>query len=66
MMHVRTLAEGIETQEQYDALAELGCNFGQGYLFSHPLPSADVAAWAAQQVPHYSRPPSGRRAAQPV
>ena len=50
MMNVRTLAEGIETQEQCDALAALGCKFGQGYLFSHPMRGADVAGWAAGQA----------------
>lgn len=33
----RTLAEGIETQAQCNTLHELGCRFGQGYLFSEPL-----------------------------
>ncbi len=47
MMNVRTLAEGIETQEQCDALAALGCKYGQGYLFSRPMAGADVASWAA-------------------
>jgi EAL domain-containing protein (putative c-di-GMP-specific phosphodiesterase class I) len=47
MMHVRTLAEGIETQEQCDILAELGCKYGQGFLFAHPMPGSDVAGWAA-------------------
>lgn len=32
------IAEGIETEEQRDILTEVGCNFGQGYLFSKPLP----------------------------
>lgn len=32
------IAEGIETEEQRDTLTEVGCNFGQGYLFSKPLP----------------------------
>jgi EAL domain-containing protein (putative c-di-GMP-specific phosphodiesterase class I) len=50
MMNVRTLAEGIETQEQCDVLAMLGCKFGQGYLFAHPMPSAEVAGWAAGQA----------------
>ncbi|MDQ2890800.1 MAG: EAL domain-containing protein [Gemmatimonadota bacterium] len=50
MMNVRTLAEGIETQEQCDALATLGCKFGQGYLFSPPMPGEHVEAWAAGQA----------------
>ena len=33
------VAEGIETQPTADALARLGCQFGQGYLFARPLPA---------------------------
>jgi diguanylate cyclase (GGDEF)-like protein/PAS domain S-box-containing protein len=62
MMNVRTLAEGIETQEQCDALVALGCQFGQGYLFSHPMPGADVAAWAARRIPPRDRPAWSTRA----
>ena len=32
------VAEGIETCEQYSLLRDLGCRFGQGFLFSRPLP----------------------------
>ncbi len=32
-----TLAEGIETKEQWDLLKELGCDEGQGYFFSKPV-----------------------------
>ncbi|MFM7063852.1 MAG: putative bifunctional diguanylate cyclase/phosphodiesterase [Actinomycetes bacterium] len=35
--------EGIETEAQRVALAELGCTTGQGYLFSPPLPGDDAA-----------------------
>lgn len=31
------LAEGIETQEQLNALVEMGCDEGQGFLFSRPV-----------------------------
>lgn len=33
------VAEGVETPEQLEKLRELGCNFVQGYLFSHPIDS---------------------------
>jgi EAL domain-containing protein (putative c-di-GMP-specific phosphodiesterase class I) len=33
------VAEGIETQEQLNQLRDLGCEFGQGFLFSPPVPS---------------------------
>lgn len=35
-----TVAEGIETQDQADALLELGCDLGQGYLYGEGLPTA--------------------------
>jgi diguanylate cyclase (GGDEF)-like protein/PAS domain S-box-containing protein len=36
---IKVIAEGIETVEQRDLLANAGCDFGQGYLFSAPVPS---------------------------
>lgn len=39
---IATIAEGIETREQYRALRAKGCAMGQGYLLSRPLPGADV------------------------
>jgi len=32
-----TVAEGIESQEQFDAIRDMGCKFAQGYLISVPL-----------------------------
>ena len=34
------IAEGIESEAQADQLAGLGCHYGQGYLFSRPVPVA--------------------------
>lgn len=42
-MQIRTLAEGVETQEQYDFLREIGCEKVQGFLFSPPVPPAKLA-----------------------
>ena len=39
---VRTIAEGVETDEQLDRLRHLGCDAAQGHVFAPPLPSADV------------------------
>jgi EAL domain-containing protein (putative c-di-GMP-specific phosphodiesterase class I) len=33
-----SLTEGVETKEQFDFLASIGCNRAQGYLFSKPVP----------------------------
>lgn len=42
------IAEGIETIEHASALRGLGCGYGQGYLYSRPVPAADAwrLAWA--------------------
>jgi EAL domain-containing protein (putative c-di-GMP-specific phosphodiesterase class I) len=40
---VRTIAEGIETREQADAMRDLGCICGQGYLWSPAVPLAELA-----------------------
>ncbi len=37
------LAEGIETVEQYRLLRQLGCRFGQGYLFARPMTTEAVS-----------------------
>jgi diguanylate cyclase (GGDEF)-like protein len=33
------VAEGVETEAELDQLLKIKCNFGQGYLFSRPVPS---------------------------
>jgi EAL domain-containing protein (putative c-di-GMP-specific phosphodiesterase class I) len=44
---VVVIAEGMETQGQHDCLRQLGCGFGQGFLFSAPVPAAEVEALVA-------------------
>jgi predicted signal transduction protein with EAL and GGDEF domain len=39
---LETVAEGVETQEQYDTLAALGCDAMQGYLLAEPMPADAV------------------------
>ncbi len=39
---IRTLAEGVETQEQLDFLKAAGCEQIQGYYYSPPLPFEDI------------------------
>ena len=43
-MRLRTIAEGIEAEEQVTELLRLKCEFGQGMLFSRPLSPAGVGA----------------------
>jgi diguanylate cyclase (GGDEF)-like protein len=42
-MRLRTVAEGIEAEEQVTELLRLKCEFGQGMLFSRPLSAAGVS-----------------------
>ena len=35
---MRTVAEGVETQEQERIVTELGCTYAQGYLYGRPAP----------------------------
>lgn len=39
---LHTLAEGVETEEQYAFLKSIGCETLQGYLFSPPVPLAEI------------------------
>ena len=39
-----TLAEGIETPEELRVLVERGCQLGQGFLFSRPIPGDEILA----------------------
>jgi EAL domain-containing protein (putative c-di-GMP-specific phosphodiesterase class I)/ActR/RegA family two-component response regulator len=42
--------EGIETEQQWHALKELGCHFGQGYLIAHPMPGDRVRGWIGKMM----------------
>lgn len=41
-LNLNVIAEGVETQAQYDFLKENNCGQVQGYLFSRPLPSSEI------------------------
>ncbi|MEG4418246.1 EAL domain-containing protein [Microcoleus sp. LAD1_D5] len=41
-LELAVIAEGIETTQQLQCLQQLGCEFGQGYLFSKPLAGAEI------------------------
>jgi predicted signal transduction protein with EAL and GGDEF domain len=47
-MHMRIVAEGVETARQADFLRRLGCDELQGYLLSRPLQGAELIDWLVQ------------------
>jgi EAL domain-containing protein (putative c-di-GMP-specific phosphodiesterase class I) len=47
---LKTVAEGIETVHEYHRLQGLGCDIGQGYLFSKPMPKAELIGTAFRRL----------------
>ena len=41
-LHLKTVAEGVETEAQYAMLKAEGCELIQGFLFSRPVPSEEL------------------------
>ncbi len=44
-LRLNVIAEGIETNHQRSLLLDLNCRYGQGYLFSPPLPDEELAVF---------------------
>jgi len=55
-MGLRVVAEGIESEAVWRLLAALGCDQGQGYFMSRPIPGDKLAEWIANWVPPVRSP----------
>jgi EAL domain-containing protein (putative c-di-GMP-specific phosphodiesterase class I) len=42
---MQVVGEGIENQDDWDFLAQLGCDVGQGHFIARPMPAASVVDW---------------------
>ena len=48
-LNLKTIAEGIETEEQWKFLRLLRCDMGQGFYLSKPLPAEEMATLIISQ-----------------
>jgi EAL domain-containing protein (putative c-di-GMP-specific phosphodiesterase class I)/CRP-like cAMP-binding protein len=48
-LNMKTVAEGVETQEDVDSLTALQCDYLQGYHFARPMPPKDIIGWAERR-----------------
>lgn len=51
-LHLKVVAEGIETPEQLKFLRRHRCDIGQGYLFDKPIPGTGLTD-ALRRYPHW-------------
>jgi EAL domain-containing protein (putative c-di-GMP-specific phosphodiesterase class I) len=47
-LHLRVVAEGVESEPVWRRLSDLGCDVAQGHYLSRPLPPDELIAWARQ------------------
>lgn len=47
---LQAVAEGVEDQDTWTALAEAGCDVVQGYFLSEPLPAEEVVSWLGDRA----------------
>jgi diguanylate cyclase (GGDEF)-like protein len=55
-LDLQSIAEGIETVEQWQTVRALGCELGQGFLFSRPVPPEEISRMLGDDVPGYAAP----------
>ncbi len=66
-LEMRTVAEGIETEEQLEFLKAEGCSHGQGFYLGRPLPAREMTALLhAQRSLSEPRPEASEPPAPPV
>ncbi|PHM20615.1 MAG: hypothetical protein CK604_06775 [Curvibacter sp. PD_MW3] len=49
-LNLRTIAEGVETEDMLAQLRAFGCDEVQGFLFARPMPAADMARFLTDQT----------------
>ncbi|AHG92030.1 diguanylate cyclase [Gemmatirosa kalamazoonensis] len=49
---LRTVAEGVARPQQQEQLRALGCEYGQGFLFAHPVPPEEITRMLNEGIGH--------------
>jgi EAL domain-containing protein (putative c-di-GMP-specific phosphodiesterase class I) len=44
-LKLKSVAEGVETSEEWALVNELGCDMAQGYLIARPMAGDELVAW---------------------
>jgi predicted signal transduction protein with EAL and GGDEF domain len=54
---LRSVAEGVETEEVAQRLREMGCDSAQGWRFAEPMPASETTVWLTERLgaPAYER-----------
>jgi diguanylate cyclase len=60
VLDIQIVAEGIETEEQRERLTEIGCHYGQGYLFAKGMPVESFPLWLARWRRRHTHPSAWR------
>jgi EAL domain-containing protein (putative c-di-GMP-specific phosphodiesterase class I) len=47
---LETVAEGIETREQWELMRDMGCRRAQGYFFAKPMPLEDAQKFLEENL----------------
>jgi diguanylate cyclase (GGDEF)-like protein/PAS domain S-box-containing protein len=50
-LQLQTVAEGVELEDQVEVLRDMGCGYGQGFLFAKPLPAFDLEDFLRASTP---------------
>ena len=55
---IAAVAEGVETQADWDLLRQLGCDLAQGYFIARPMEAEACLQWAREAEPRKTTCPS--------
>ncbi len=61
-LRLKTVAEGVETAEDWTLVSQLGCDVAQGFFIARPMPGEAIPDWHTTWRAAYSPPPASQAA----